>query len=107
MQWPVSRETPRCRRQPPKADGGESVWWASSIRVDEAVRTVVFAVFWGLRGGGGLDLFELGLVEAFGFPEVQLPLGVEPELGTVSEVAREAERHGGAQGALLVDEACP
>jgi hypothetical protein len=52
-------------------------------------------------------LFELSLVEAFGFPEVQLPLGVEPELGTVSEVAREAERHGGAQGALLVDEACP
>ena len=30
----------------------------------------------GLRGRCGFDLFELGFVEAFGFPEVELALGV-------------------------------
>jgi hypothetical protein len=34
------------------------------------------AFFGGLRGRCGLDLFELGFVEAFGFPEVELALGV-------------------------------
>ena len=49
-------------------------------------------------------MFELGCVEAFGFPEVELALGVEPELGAVAEEAGEAEGHGCAQGALFVDE---
>jgi len=36
------------RRRPPHAGDGESVWWAPSIRLDEAARPVVLAVF--LRG---------------------------------------------------------
>ena len=49
-------------------------------------------------------MLELGFVEAFGFPEVELALGVQPELGAVAEEAGETEGHGGAYGALLVDE---
>jgi len=41
----------------------------------------------GLRGGCGFDLLELGFVEAFGFPDVELALGGEPELGAVAEEA--------------------
>jgi hypothetical protein len=50
----------------------------------------------GLGGGCGLDLFELGFVEAFGFPEIEFALGIEPELGAVAEEAGEAEGHGRA-----------
>lgn len=76
-----------------------------SLEFEQAARPVVLAAFGrGLRGGHALDLAELGFVEAFGFPEVELALGVEPELGAVAEIAGEAEGHGRAYGALLVDE---
>jgi len=32
------------RRRPPQAGDGESVWWAPSIRLDEAAQPVVLAV---------------------------------------------------------------
>jgi len=44
------------RRRPPEVGGGESGRWAAGIRVDEAVRPVVFAVFSAVPTCSGLGV---------------------------------------------------